>query len=161
MSEFNVKEFSKSLDQLDSPEAVDEAFSAVYALPPTQRNAVANALAYEFRTAVEEEIAKDVRQNGLAATKQFLEKGLLVETKDITGLQISAQQLFHVENILLRETPPLIKAFNKAAANLTDEEYSGPQIVVETAKAVAHALAVSEGLIKPNPLRRNTPPARP
>jgi hypothetical protein len=161
-SGFNVKEFSKSMEKLQSPEDMDEAFAKIFVLPANERKTVGEALEKEAlsdESADEDDITvhelRDmIRKKGLAATKKYIDGngGLIKGQEEIRSAQAATHGIFNLTNLRGDQASPLLKAFADAARKLTPEEYNSTECWTKPMYALVDAIAESEGLLKPNPL---------
>ena len=142
-----------TLLQLKSTEAIDQAFAGLSA---AERSAVADHVEKCFLQGIEKD-KDEFRQKGPAAIKlEFQTKQIDLATlaEYIKRQQLSIQLFSKVREIKGKNTSPFMKAFVKAAAKLTDEEYNGIECIAKPLNAVIDAVAKKEGLLKPNPLRQ-------
>ena len=137
---------------------MDKAFAPIFALPAAERKAAADALEGEL-IAIFEESRADIRKDGLAETKrQASESFEGASSQRILDAQVSIQTMFNISKLKGNKTSPLLKAFVAAAKKMTDEEYNSEKCGLTSVLAVIDALAKSEGLLKPNPLRSKPAP---
>lgn len=168
MPTFNAEEFIEDIDQLKTTEAIDEAFSDVFALPTAERKAAADALEKAYWSETEEDFANDIRERGFSIVKETVREDFYDAVKDcfeagqvisreeaIEVAQLSAQVFFNIRELKGDDASPALKAYVAAAAKLTDEEYNDEYCFIKPMEATIDAVAKSEGLLKVNPLRKD------
>ena len=147
----DIDGFLPSLGDLD-PAGIDKAFREIFALNGADRARVGRYLEAEF-LAPSQELEKMIGQQGTAATKKYLAEAFTESETPPEEGQKTVQMLHNIGELRGAAATPMLKAFNEAAAMLTDEEYNSADVMLKPGFAMIDAIAAAN--FKPNPLRRN------
>jgi hypothetical protein len=152
---FNLNKFCRSLRRAKTPEAADELFSALFALPAAEQEVVGKALESRFFSD-SEELKSAIRLYGADAVKRSYERSYFDEGETLQGMQLNVKIALNTERLLGDKASPLLKAYVDAVDALTKEEYNDPVVIDRaTMSAKIDTLAKSEDLFRPKPVRGN------
>lgn len=153
MSNFDFEKFYKSLNTATTREKVDTVFKDVFDLPAAERAAVAQALEKKFLNFIES-LKEEVLSEGVAATEKWVHDTSLMSPMnpdydhDLMRQQKLMQIRVNVGKLLGKDASVLSKAFNTAAAALTEEELKSSAVREKPLLAVIKAIT-QQGPCKP------------
>jgi hypothetical protein len=156
-SSYEAKTFVNSLKKLKTAEEVDEAFKDFFDLGIS--NAVRHANGSEMEKAFllpqYEKLKTRIITKGVdAAERPYLETAATANPPDITTLRRDAQIHYNIGELLRNWSSPATRAFNDAAEHLTLRESNSAEVLNKPMRAVVEAIAVQDGILKPNIMKR-------